>query len=100
MSVLMPWLITSCYSWCSALHKSLALEGGRNDIYIRYKIYFFSAALTKQILFGVRTGSWARGDKKAQNASSVGLHAVSHFIPQRLQNVIKKTKRACQLLKF
>ena len=38
--------------------------------------------------------------------SSVGLHAVSHFKPQRLQKVIKKkktkqkTKRACLLLKF
>ena len=27
-----------------------------------------------------------------QNGSFVGLHAVSHFMPQRLQNVIKKTK--------
>ena len=30
--------------------------------------------------------------KKAQNGSSVGLHAVSHFAPQRLQNVIKNQK--------
>ena len=30
------------------------------------------------------------GDKKAQNKSSVALHAVSHSMPQRLQNVIKK----------
>ena len=52
------------------------------------------------MLFGGWTGSCAPGDKKAQNGSFVGLHAVSHFMPQRLQNVIKKTKRACQLLKF
>ena len=30
--------------------------------------------------------------KKAQNGSFVGLHAVSHFAPQRLQNVIKNQK--------
>ena len=47
-------------------------------------------------------GSCAPGDKKAQSGSSVGLHAVSHFIQQRLQNVIKNkiAKRVCQLLKF
>ena len=30
--------------------------------------------------------------KKAQNGSSVCLHTVSHFMPQRLQNVIKIQK--------
>ena len=34
----------------------------------------------------------APGDKKAQNGSFVGLHAVCQFMPQRLQNVIKKQK--------
>ena len=53
---------------------------------------FFSAAQTKQMLFGGWTGSCAPGDKKAQNGSFVGLHVVSHFMPQRLQNVIKKQK--------
>ena len=56
------------------------------------KYIFFSAAKTKQISFGGWTGSCAPGDKKAQNGSFVGLHAVSHFMPQRLQNVIKKQK--------
>ena len=32
----------------------------------------------------------AESDKKAQNRSSVGLHAVSRSMPQRLQNAIKK----------
>ena len=44
------------------------------------------------MFFGGWTGSCALGDKKAQNGSFVGLHAVSHFMPQRLQNVIKKQK--------
>ena len=33
------------------------------------------------------------GDEKVQNGSFVGLHAVSQFMPQRLQNVIKKKKK-------
>ena len=44
------------------------------------------------MLFGGWTGSCKPGDKKAQNGSFVGLNAVSHLIPQRLQNVLKKTK--------
>ena len=53
------------------------------------KYIFFSAAESEQILSGGWASSCAPGDKKAQNGSSVGLHAV----PQRLQNVIrKKTK--------
>ena len=31
--------------------------------------------------------------KKAQNGSFVSLHAVSHFMTQRLQNVIKKKQK-------
>ena len=58
------------------------------------KIYiFFSAAESEQILFGGSAGFCAPGDEKAQNRSSVGLHAVSHTMPQRLQNVIKKNKK-------
>jgi len=56
------------------------------------KIYFFSAAESEQILFGGSAGFCAPGDKKVQNGSSVGLHAVSHTMPQRLQNVIKKER--------
>ena len=39
------------------------------------KIYFFQLP-----------GSCAPGDKKAQSGSSAGLHAVSHFMQQRLEN--------------
>ena len=44
------------------------------------KIYIFSAAESEQMLFGGWARSYAPGDKKAQNGSSVGLHAVSHTI--------------------
>ena len=46
-----------------------------------------------------RGGSCVPGDKKAHNRSSVALLAVSHSMPQRLQNVIKKTKGKSWLLK-
>ena len=52
---------------------------------------YFSAAESEQ-MFGGWASPYAPGDKKAQNGSSVGLHAVSHTMPQRLQNVIKKNK--------
>ena len=44
-------------------------------------------------MFGGWTGSCAPGDEKAQYGSPVGLHAVSHSMPQRLQNVIKKKQK-------
>ena len=53
---------------------------------------FFSAAESEQVLFGGSAGSCAPGEKKAQNGSSVGLHAVSHTMPQRPQNATKKQK--------
>ena len=52
-------------------------------------IFFFSCRKWTNIVWG-SAGFCAPGDKKAQNGSSVGLHAVSHTMPQRLQNVIKK----------
>ena len=55
-------------------------------------MFSFSAAESEQILFVGSAGSCAPGNKKAQNGSSVGLHTVSHTMPQRLQNVIKKQK--------
>ena len=69
------------------------MEGDRDDylFWINAQIYF-SAAWTKQILFGDLSGSCAPGDKKAQNGSPVGLHAASHSLPRHLQNVIKKQK--------
>ena len=60
------------------------------------KIYIFSAAESEQMLFGGWASSYATGDKKAQNGSSVSLHAVSHTMPQRLQNVIKKQNKTKQ----
>ena len=44
------------------------------------------------MLFGGWIGSCEPGDKNAQNGSFVGLHAVFHFMPQRLQNVTNKQK--------
>ena len=44
---------------------------------------------------GVEVEKWLRvpGDKKAQNRLYVAPHAVSHSMPQRPQNVIKKKQR-------
>ena len=72
--------------------KVLLLRGTGMIIFLRWmpKIYIFSAAESEQMLFGGWASSYATGDKKAQNGSSVSLHAVSHTMPQRLQNVIKK----------
>ena len=72
--------------------KALLLKGTGMIIFLRWlpKIYIFSAAESEQMLFGGWASSYLPGDKKAQNGSSVSLHAVSHTMPQRLQNVIKK----------
>ena len=40
-----------------------------------------------------RSSSRVTGDKKAQNRLYVAPHAVSHSMPQRPQNVIKKKQR-------
>ena len=57
------------------------------------KISFFQLSKLNKYCLGVELASaHAPGDEKAQNGSSAGLHAVSHFKPQRLQNVIKKQK--------
>ena len=60
--------------------KALLLKGTGMIIFLRWlpKIYIFSAAESEQMLFGGWASSYAPGDKKAQNGSSVGLHAVSH----------------------
>ena len=52
------------------------------------KYIYFSAAESEQILFGVQLAPVRQVIKNAQNGSSVGLHAVSHTMPQQLQNVI------------
>ena len=59
------------------------------------KVYFFHLPkLKKKVVWGAgpkwRSGSCVPGDKKAQNRSSVALHALSYSMSQTLQNVIKK----------
>ena len=54
---------------------------------------YFSAAESEQMLFGGWASSYAPGDKKAQNGSSVGLHAVSHTIRNGYRMWQKKTKQ-------
>ena len=80
--------------------KALLWKGTGMIIFRRWmpKIYFFSAAESEQILFGGWTGSCAAGDKKAQNGSSVGLHAVPHTMPERLKN--KKGMPVTEILKI
>ena len=75
--------------------QNLAVEGSRDIIFFGWmpKIYFFQLPKLNKYWSGGWTSSCAPGDGKAQNGSSVGLHAVSHFVPQRLQNVIKKIKK-------
>ena len=75
--------------------QNLAVEGSRDIIFFGWmpKIYFFQLPKLNKYWLGGWTSSCAPGDKKAQNGSSLGLHAVSHFRPQQLQNVIKNQKR-------
>ena len=56
------------------------------------KIYFFQLPKLNKYWLGDWISSCVPGDKKAQNGSFAGLHAVSHFVPQGLQNVIKNQK--------
>ena len=56
------------------------------------KIYFFQLPKLNKYWLGGWTSSCIPGDKKAQNGSFAGLHAVSHFVPQQLKNVIKNQK--------
>ena len=62
---------------------------------------FFQLPKLNEYCLGVELAPAHQVIKKVLNGSSVGLQAVSHSMPQRLQHVIKKknkTKRACQLL--
>ena len=75
---------------------------GRGPGWLSLSLSYLLDECPKNIFFEL-PGSCAPGDKKAQSGSSVGLHALSHFMQQRLQNVTKKknkAKRVCQLLKF
>ena len=64
---------------------------------------FFQLPKVKKCCLGGskwRSGSCVPGDKKAQNRSSVTLHAVSHSMPQRLQNVTKNKGGTVQNFKW
>ena len=60
------------------------------------KVHFFQLPKLKKCCSGGgggskwRSGPCVPGDIQAQNRSPVALHAVSHSMSQRLQNVIKK----------
>ena len=63
-------------------------------------MFFFSCLNLKNVVRGSRGGGGRSGEvapayqviNRLKIESSVALHAVSHSMPQRLQNVIKKTK--------
>ena len=55
------------------------------------KIYFFQLPKLNKYCLGIELDTAHQVIKKF-NGSFVGLHAVSHFMPQRRQNVIKKQK--------
>ena len=78
------------------------MEGDRDDylFWMNAQNTFFQLPKLNKYCLGVELDPVHQAIKKAQNGSFVGLHAVSHFMPQRLRSVIKKTKKACQLLKF
>ena len=59
------------------------------------KIYFFQLPKLSKYFLGVELDP-AHQVIKNSNGSFVGLHAVSHFMPQRLQNVMKKKKKTKQ----
>ena len=55
-------------------------------------IYFFQLPKLNKFCLGVELDPAHQVIKKAQNGSFVSLHAVTHFMTQRLQNAIKKQK--------
>ena len=71
------------------------MERGRDDYLLgmnAQNFFFFSVAETNKYCLGVELAPAYRVIKKVQNRSSVGLHAVSHSMPQQLHNVIKNKK--------
>ena len=56
----------------------------------QYMYFFFQLPKLNKFCLGAELAPTHQVIKKAQNGSSVGLHAVFHFMPQRLQNLIKK----------
>ena len=67
-------------------------------------IFFQLPRLKKNVVWGAgaKMEEWLLRtcDEKAQNRSSVALHALSYSMSQTLQNVIKTNKGECWLLKF
>ena len=53
---------------------------------------FFQLPKLNEYCLGVELAPAHQVIKKVLNGSSVGLQAVSHSMPQRLQHVIKKTQ--------
>ena len=51
---------------------------------------FFQMLKLNKYCLGVELAPARQVIKKVEKGSSVGLHTVSQFMPQRLQNVIKK----------
>ena len=54
---------------------------------------FFQLPKLNEYCLGVELAPAHQVIKKVLNGSSVGLQAVSHSMPQRLQHVIKKKKK-------
>ena len=70
------------------------MEGGRDDYLYWMNAqngFFFQLPKLNKYCLGVELDPAHQVIKKAQNGSFVGLHAVSQFMPQRLQNAIKTT---------
>ena len=72
--------------------KALLWKGAVMIIFFGWmpEINFFQLPKLNKYCLGVELAPAHQVIKKAQNGSSVGLHVVSHFMPQRLPNVIKK----------
>ena len=72
------------------------MEEGRDDVLFwmnAQTIFFFQLPKLNKFCLGVGLDPAHQVIKKLQNGSFVGLHAVFHFMPQRLQNVVKKKQK-------
>ena len=88
------WQVTPSLCQVVEKYKTLLWKEAGMMIFFGWmpKIYFSQLPKLNKYWLGGWTSSCTPGDKKAQNGSSAGLHAVSHFVPQRLQNVTKNQK--------
>ena len=83
------------------------MEGGRDDylFWMNAQNIFFQLPKLNKYCLGAELASAQQVIKKLK-MDHLWVYTHSHFMPQRLQNVIKTTttttitKRACQLLKF